>query len=99
MEDITERKRSIALEVQQEYLNLERAKKSLDIAREQVRDATESLNVTQGRYEQNMVIFLEILSAQARYAQSLINQVRAFYDYKIAEKSLQVAMGTLQVED
>lgn len=99
VEDTMERERYIALEVQQAYLSLERAQKSLDIAREQVIDATESLNVTQGRYEQNMVIFLEILSVQARYSQALINQIKAFYDYKIAGKALQKAMGILQVED
>ena len=98
-EDLTELERSIALEVQQAYLSLQRAQKSLDIAREQVIDATESLNVTQGRYEQNMVIFLEILSVQARYARSLTNQVKAFYDYKLAGKALQKAIGILQVED
>jgi len=98
-EDIGEQERAITLEVQQAHFNLERAKKSLDIAREQVRDATESLNITQGRYEQNMVIFLEVLSAQARYARALTSQVKAFYDYKIAGKAMQKAMGTLQVED
>jgi outer membrane protein TolC len=98
-EDIGERKRAISLEVQQAYLSLERSQKSLDIAREQVIDATESLNVTQGRYEQDMVIFLEILSAQAGYARALINQVEAFYDFRIAEKALQKAVGTLKVED
>ena len=97
-EDLTELERSIALEVQQAYLSLQRAQKSLDIAREQVIDATESLNITQGRYEQNMVIFLEILSVQAGYAQSLTNQVKAFYDYKLAGKALQKAIGILQVE-
>lgn len=96
---IDDREQAIMLEAQQEYLNLERAEKSLEIAREQVRDATESLNVTQGRYEQNMVIFLEMLSAQARYARALTNQVRAFYNYQIAGKALQKAMGILQVED
>ncbi len=98
-ESMSERERSIKLEVQQAYLNLERAKKSLEIAKEQVTDATESLNVTQGRYEQTMVIFLEVLSAQARYAQALTNQVRAFYDFKITQKALEKAVGTLKVED
>ena len=87
------------LEVKQAYLDLERAEKSLDIAGKQVKDATESLNVTQGRYEQGMVILLEVLDAQARYAQALINQIRAFYDYRIAEKALLKAIGALKVED
>ena len=98
-EDISDRERAIKLEVKQAYLNLERARKSLDIAIEQVRNATESLNATQGRYEQNMVIFLEILNAQARYAQALNNQVGAFYDLKIAQTALEKAMGTLKFED
>jgi outer membrane protein len=98
-DSIGERKRAITLEVQQAYLNLERSKKSLDISRERVINATESLNVTQGRYEQDMVIFLEVLSAQAQYAQALINQIGAFQDFKIAEKTLQKAIGILQVED
>lgn len=96
-ENINSREQSIALEVQQEYFSFERAMKSLDIAREQVENATLSLNVTQGRYEQGMTIFLDVLSAQAQYAQSLTNQVRAFYDYKIADKSLQKAIGDLKI--
>jgi outer membrane protein TolC len=83
------------LDVQQAYLNLERSKKGLDISKEQVRNALESLNVTEGRYEQNMSIFLEVLSAQSRYAQALTNQVQAFYNYKLAEKSMQKAIGTV----
>jgi len=97
-ESIKEREQSIALEVQQQYFNFERAMKSLDIAKDQVENATLSLNVTQGRYDQGMTIFIDVLSAQARYAQAITNQVRAFYDYKIAEKSLQKAIGDLRIE-
>jgi outer membrane protein len=95
-ESIKSREQSIVLEVQQEYFNFERATKSLDIAKDQVENATLSLDVTQGRYDQGMTIFLDVLSAQARYAQSITNQVRAFYDYKIAEKSLQKVAGDLK---
>lgn len=98
-DDLEEQERSIMLEVQQSYLSLERAGKSLDIAGKQVQDATLSLDATQGRYEQGMVIFLEVLSAQARYAQALTSQVRAFYEYKMAEKALLKVMGALEVED
>ncbi|MFC1717464.1 TolC family protein [Candidatus Poribacteria bacterium] len=98
-EDISDSERAVMLDVEQAYLDLERAAKSLDIAGKQVKDATESLNVMLGRYEQDMVIFLEVLDVQARYAQALINEIRAFYDYKIAEKSMLRAMGALRVED
>jgi outer membrane protein TolC len=57
------------------------------------------LDVTQGRYEQGMTIFLDVLSAQARYAQAITNQVKAFYDYKFAEKSMQKAVGELKIKE
>lgn len=88
--------RGIALEVHQAYLSLERAEKSLDITRVQVEDARMSLEVAQGRYEQEMIILLELLDAQTRYASSITNQVEAFYNYKVAKGALEKAMGVLQ---
>jgi outer membrane protein TolC len=95
-ETMAELERSITLEVHQAYLSLERARKSLEIAIIQVEDARKSLEVTQGRYEQQMIILLELLDAQARYAQSLTNQVRSFYDYKVAKGTLERYMGVLK---
>jgi len=96
IENLSERERSIALEVHQAYLNLERAKKSMDIASIQVEDAKMSLDVSQGRYDQQMIILLELLDAQARYARSLTNQVKAFYDYKVAKGTLERVMGAIK---
>jgi outer membrane protein TolC len=55
-----------------------------------------SLDVSQGRYDQQMIILLELLDAQARYAQSLTNQVKAFYDYKVAKGTLERVMGAIK---
>ena len=95
-ESMAELERNIALEAHQASLNLERARKSLEISRVQVEDARMSLDVSQGRYNQQMIILLELLDAQARYAQSMTNQVKAFYDYKVAKGSLERAMGVLK---
>jgi outer membrane protein len=94
-ENSSELERSIALEVHQAYLNLKRAEKALEISDKQVRNAQLSLEVINGRFEQGMGIPLELLEAQATYAQALTNQVRTFYDYKIAKSALQRAMGEL----
>ena len=88
--------RNIALEVRQAYLNLKRAEKALDISNKQVRNAKLSLDVNNGRFEQGMGTLLELLEAQTTYAQALTNQVRVFYDYKIAKSALQRAMGGLK---
>lgn len=94
-ENFAELKRSITLEVYQAYLSLERARKSLEISSVQVEDAKMSLEVVQGRYDQQMTILLDLVIAQDRYISSLTNQVKAFYDYKVAIKSLDKAMGVL----
>ena len=94
-EDYKDLERSIALEVRQAYLNLKRAERALDISGTQVRNAESSLEVIRGRFQQELAFLLELLDAQTEYAQALTNQVRSFYDYKVARSALERAMGTL----
>ena len=94
-EDAQDLERSIALETRQAYLNLKRAERALDISGTQVRNAELSLEVIRGRFQQELAFLLELLDSQTEYAQALTNQVRSFYDYKIARSALQRAMGTL----
>ena len=86
--------RNIALEVRQAYLSLTEAEKRLTISAVQVRNARLSLDVTAARFEEELAFLLELLDSQAQYGQATTNQIRAFYDYKIAQRSLQNAVGT-----
>lgn len=95
-EDASDLERSIALDVRQAYLNLRRAERAVEISNTQVRNAELSLQVIRGRFEQELSILLELLNAQTEFARALTNQVRAFYDYKIAQVALQRAMGVIQ---
>ncbi len=95
-ENASDLERSIALDVRQAYLNLRRAERAVEISNTQVRNAELSLQVIRGRFEQELSILLELLDAQTVFAQALTNQVRAFYDYKIAQVALQRAMGVIQ---
>jgi outer membrane protein TolC len=95
-EDASDLERSIALEVRQAYLNRKRAETAVQISNTQVRNAELSLKVIRGRFEQELSILLELLNAQTEFAQALTNQVRAFYDYKIAQAALQRGMGVIQ---
>lgn len=94
-EDASDLERSVALDVRQAYLNLRRAERAVDISNTQVRNAELSLQVIRGRFEQELSILLELLNAQTEFARALTNQVRAFYDYKIAQVALQRAMGVI----
>ena len=95
-EEASDLERSIALDVRQAYLNLRRAERAVEISNTQVRNAELSLQVIRGRFEQELSILLELLNAQTEFARALTNQVRAFYDYKIAQVALQRAMGVIQ---
>ncbi len=95
-ENASDLERSVALDVRQSYLNLKRSETVVEISNTQVINAQLSLDVIQGRYRVGKAILLEVLDAQTSYAQSLTNQVNAFYDYKIAFARLQDAMGVLQ---
>ena len=94
-ETVEDLKRSIALEARQSYLNLTRAIKATEIAEKQVNNARLNLDVTRGRYELERAFLLELLQAQTDYASALTNQVRSFYEYKIARTELQRAIGDL----
>ena len=95
-ESEAELERDVALQVRQAYLNLKQAEKALDISNKQVRNARLNLEVTRGKYEQQLAILIELLEAQALYSQALTNQVKAFYDYKIAKYAFQKAIGMLR---
>lgn len=95
-ENASDLERRIAFEVRQSYLSLKRAQKALEITDKQAKNARLSLDVATGRYEQQLVILLELLEAQTVFAQSKTNQVRAYYDSKIAKSSLDKAMGRLK---
>ena len=94
-EDLEDLKRSVTLEVQQAYLNLIRAAKAVEISDAQVRDARLSLNVIRERFIQELAILIELLDAQTEFAKALTSQVRIFYDYQIAQASLQKVLGDL----
>ena len=94
-ENLEDLKRSVALDVQQAYLNLIRVMKAVEISDAQVRDARQSLNVIRERFIQELAILIELLDAQTALASALTNQVRIFYDYQIARTSLQQALGDL----
>ena len=94
-EDLEDLKRSVALEVQQAYLNLIRMAKAVEISDAQVRDARLSLSVIRERFIQELAILIELLDAQTELASALTSQVRIFYDYQIARTSLQKVLGDL----
>ena len=86
-------KRGISLDAAQAYFNLKQAEKRLDISVVQVRNAQLNLDVTAEQYAQGLVILLELFDAQTQFGQAKTNQIRAYYDYRIAQRALDRAIG------
>lgn len=86
-------KRGISLDATQSYYNLKQAEKRLGISAVQVHNAQLNLDVTAEQYAQGLVILLELLDAQTQFGRAITTQVRAYYDYKIAQRSLERSVG------
>ena len=56
-------------------------------------DASSALDVIRERYNQELAILLELLDAQTQFGAATINQIRAFYEYKVAQHTLSRAVG------
>lgn len=86
-------KQSIFLDVQQAYLNLTEAAERIPAAELVVKQADENLELANQRYINGIGSPLEITDAEvlAINAKNAYNQ--ALYDYKIAEASVEKAMG------
>lgn len=86
-------RQSILLDVQQAYLNLLQAEESISTAELTVRQATENLELANGRYAAGVGNPIEVTDAQVSYSSAKTAYNQALYDYKVAQASLEKAMG------
>jgi len=86
-------RQSIYLEVQQAYLNLQAMGDSIPIAELTVKQAQENLDLANGRYSAGVGSPIEVTDAELAYSNARLTYNQALYDYKIAQASLEKAMG------
>ena len=73
--------------------NLKTAEVALEISRQAQVVAEENLRVTQERYELEVAIFLELLTAQISLAQARVDLISGRYDYIVARWELEAILG------
>lgn len=93
LEDAAAQERAIAQDVQQAYFDLQRSARTLELSDISVRNALLNLEGAQARFDQQLIILLQLLDAQNSYAQAITTRVTAFYNYRTAQSVLQKAMG------
>ncbi len=83
----------ILLDVRQAYLNLQAAEASISTAELASRQAKENLDLANGRYSAGVGSPIEVSDAFATYVTAQASYTSALSNYKIAQASIERAMG------
>lgn len=86
-------RQGIYLEVRQSHLNLYEAEERIAAAELIVRQATENLEIANGRYAAGVGNPIEVADAEVGLVNAKNAYIAALYDYRMARASLEKAMG------
>jgi outer membrane protein len=86
-------RQQILLEVRQAYLNLQAAEASISTSDLAVKQAKENLDLANGRYTAGVGSPIEVSDAFATYVTAQATYTGSLYNYKIAQASIERAMG------
>jgi outer membrane protein TolC len=86
-------KQNIVLEVQQAYLNLLAAADKVPTSELAVRQATENLDIANGRYTAGVGNPIEVTDAEVLYTNARTTYIGALYDFNVAVANLEKSMG------
>ncbi len=86
-------RQTIHLEVKQAYLNLQQAGESISTTELTVKQATENFELADGRYASGVGSPIEVTDALVSLANAKTAYIAALYDYKVAQASMEKAMG------
>ncbi len=86
-------RQQILLEVRQAYFNLQAAEASISTAELAAAQARENLDLANGRYAAGVGSPVEVSDAFATYVSAQANHTSALANYKIAQASIEKAMG------
>ena len=91
--DLEDLKQSIRLYVSEAISDLARYQAVLPVLNEQIEVARELLGLANARYQAGLTSFLDVLAAQAAYADAQVGHEQALYNYKSAEFRLLFGIG------
>ena len=83
----------VEFEVRTAYLNLIQAKSSIDVQKETVNQAQESMRISNLRYDNGMLTSVELTDAQLALAQAEVNHLQARHDFVVEFARLERAVG------
>lgn len=84
---------NILLEVKQDYLGLAEAEERIANAELTVRQATENLEIANGRYAAGVGNPIEVADAEVSMSNAKTEHIGALYDYRVSRASIEKAIG------
>jgi outer membrane protein TolC len=89
---------TIRLQVRRMYADLQAAQQRIEVTGASVREAQESLRITQNRYEAGLGNVTDLLRTETAMLEATTRNVAAIHDQRIAAAMLDFAAGTLTAE-
>lgn len=97
--DETLLRHTIHKEVQQSYLNLQEAEERIAATKLAIQQAEENSRIAAGRYNAGVGSPVEVTDADTLLVQAKANHIQALYDYRMAQTSIEQAIGSTAVTD
>ncbi|HEY8486734.1 MAG TPA: TolC family protein [Limnochordales bacterium] len=89
----------VTLGVRQQYEAMQDAFRRLDVLRQRVQEAQETLRMTQRMYEASAATDVDLLSAQSALTRARTDYVHALFDYHLARLRYLQAVGRLNLAE
>ncbi|MFN0158424.1 MAG: TolC family protein [Bacteroidota bacterium] len=90
---VQQAQRDINVQIKKALLDLEAARKAVDVSKKGLRSAQEDLKIAEERYNLGAGTLLDLLTASAGYVSAQANKVNAAYGYIIAQRNLEYTIG------
>lgn len=86
-------KDNITLEVTQNYLNVNQAKRKIDISELTVKQATENMRITADKFKNGLALSSDVIDAETAQSTAKINYTNSIVDYELAKARLDKSIG------
>jgi len=94
-EDLEQSKRQIAVDIRKALLDLQQAEKRVIVTQTSVFSAEMDRKIAEEKYNLGAGTLLDMLVAAANYTNAVSGKVNSIFDFLLAKKSMEYALGTI----